>query len=590
MVIIMDKRLLDYHLKLLDEMDEQYDESVGMLGTDIDKPNGYHSRIKKGRVHSISTNSEYAVALLDGGRAEDIKRAETVIRNVLRLQDLNPEHPDTYGLWAYHMEEPLEQMAPPDWNMADFNGMSLVQVLLYYRDIIDAELVKDIERACIAACKCIIKRNVPMSYTNIAFMGTYVTYVVGELLDDEILEYAKKRLLRLYNHVVYTGYIDEYNSPTYSVLLVNIIGLMMQHIRDANAQEMISELNDRAWRMIAEHFHKATGEWAGPQLRAYTDFVKPNMLSFFELALNFEVKLTDEKVYVITDMHNGVKCPEKYKSCFTADTGDRMIRRLLTPGFQYPYFFQARAEMSWLSDRYTLGIFSVSEFWNQHRMFLSYIGDKNNKYCLRLRVLHDFYDYSSGLFKGAQEKNAVLGQIMFSNDRGDTHCNIDRLKDGKLTARDLRIRFQLEGDIDSVKTNRQGNSLKFNAAGVDAEVGYSFCEFSEGEPSVELSRDGNLLCFDMVLYSGDEKQFCFYDIERAVAAVYAKVGSVAESLPQSGLKDGRLISTWNQNGVQMRLECPERPSDFASLILKSSQYIDGMSIEQLCADYPLPGC
>lgn len=33
--------------------------------------------------------------------------------------------PATIGIWAWTYEEPLSQMCPPDWNWADFIGVSL---------------------------------------------------------------------------------------------------------------------------------------------------------------------------------------------------------------------------------------------------------------------------------------------------------------------------------------------------------------------------------------------------------------------------------------------------------------------------------
>jgi hypothetical protein len=62
-------------------------------------------------------------------------------------------------------------------------------------------------------------------YTNIALMGTYVTYVAAELYGwPDLKAYAAARLRRFCDYTLEQGAFTEYNSPTYWLDLVLYAG------------------------------------------------------------------------------------------------------------------------------------------------------------------------------------------------------------------------------------------------------------------------------------------------------------------------------------------------------------------------------
>ncbi len=65
--------------------------------------------------------------LLDCGDSLMEKRAFDVLRKLFSLQDVRPNS-TTHGLWSYFLEEPLDKMASPDLNWADFIGTQLLQI------------------------------------------------------------------------------------------------------------------------------------------------------------------------------------------------------------------------------------------------------------------------------------------------------------------------------------------------------------------------------------------------------------------------------------------------------------------------------
>ena len=103
--------------------------------------------------------------------------------------------------------------------------------------------------------------------------------------------------------------------------------------------------------------------------------------------------------------------------------------RMLSAGYNYPYFGQPRVEMLYMNKDFTLGSFHLSDGWNQHRNVMAYFGDMDKKYCLRLAALHNGYDYCSAFFNTVQEKGAALTVTDFHTNRGDTHHDLDKVID-----------------------------------------------------------------------------------------------------------------------------------------------------------------
>ena len=90
----------------------------------------------------------YAVALLDNDNIGMEKRVFDVLHEVLSLQDIKNES-KTYGIWPYFSEEPLEKMAPPDWNWADCIDTQLLQIAINHRERLPADLATRLDTALI---------------------------------------------------------------------------------------------------------------------------------------------------------------------------------------------------------------------------------------------------------------------------------------------------------------------------------------------------------------------------------------------------------------------------------------------------------
>jgi hypothetical protein len=141
------------------------------------------------------TALDYALALLRSDDAADHRRAADVIARVLTLQNADPVSA-TYGIWPWLAEESLAEMAPLDWNWADFCGMRLALVLADHGDRLSSDLVGAMRRSLGHAAWAIFRRNTRPGYTNIAIMGAGVTAAAGELLDEpRLADYGRRRTL-----------------------------------------------------------------------------------------------------------------------------------------------------------------------------------------------------------------------------------------------------------------------------------------------------------------------------------------------------------------------------------------------------------
>lgn len=544
-------------LEIVARNDGVYDEEVCMP-TQWRGENGYHSQIVNRTVHSTVHSFEYALDLMCRGRAEDFFRAEEILRKVLPLQDTDPSH-DTYGIWSYYLEEPLDEMNPPDWNWADFCGKKILQMLLEFRTQISDDLVLDMEQALLHACYSIKKRNMGPGYTNISIMGTYVTLAAGEYFCmDDLIDYAKRRLRTLHQFNMDHKAFQEYNSPSYTWIVINDLAAMLTYIKDEESRKLVEDLNDLAWGCLAGHYHYRTRQWAGPHSRFYAMLEDDALLMQIQKALDYRILLVPlDKPGLADSLSNCFfsvrsKCPEKYIPYFTEEREERMeYTRYLVASDKR----EDEIAASYLSREYTLGTFYKSTFWNQHRSHISYFGSVQAPIYCCLKCLHDGYDYSSGQIATAQDKGNALSVISFATDGGDTHPNLDLVKHASIEAEDLRLRFEIGGAVEHIKVKREGNQM-VRVCMDEMEIGICvpYAAFGEVDGTLEIvSQRGHVnetgdpktvsdvLGIDVILYHGKKKTIDFSELKPCGIVVgfsVLKKGEGMEPIDVSFPKEG----------------------------------------------------
>jgi hypothetical protein len=444
-------------------------------------------------------------------------------------------------------------MSPPDWNWADFCGTQLLQAAIDHADRLDADLQRQLRESIIHAGRAIKRRNVGPGYTNIAVMGAYVTLVAGEHFgNEELADYGKARLKRFYDHTFSQGSFSEYNSPTYSIVAIKELSRMLRHVKDAESRKLLRQLNRFAWDHVARHFHAPTRQWAGPHSRCYATLLRDSTRAFIQRATDGRLQfLPESEAFESLDAHRlGSECPPDLLRYFT---------ELPEPRIEVETFAKNPPDRhdivgtTYLHPDFTLGSVNIGDLWNQRRPLLAYWKTDAGVVAMRLRCLHDDYDYSSASIFTVQDKGDILGAVVFATDRGDTHISLDRIKNATRKAKDLRLRLAFEGAVNNLKLPERAQlsepiKLSFGPVTVNLQIPHAV--FGEHPISVKTSQTG----IDVVLYQGPEKEINFAQINEA-----AIIFTLSISPDQAPPANNQLSLINNQSEVAANRTRPGKP-------------------------------
>ncbi|MBI5388501.1 MAG: hypothetical protein HZA90_27870 [Verrucomicrobia bacterium] len=551
-------------LAALAKEDENYDPAVGMLRARGTGGPGYHTTVKSGVVHSTRSALTYAAALLDSGEEARLQRAKDILRTVIALQDQNPQS-KTYGIWSWYLEEPLAKMSPPDWNWADFCGVQLLAAWIGHHDRLGEELAGRVREAIQHAARSIERRNVQPGYTNIAVMGTYGTLVAAQEFGlEDLRDYARTRLRNLHAHTMAQGSFSEFNSPTYSVVLLAELSRMLLHVRVGEDRKFIRELHDLAWKHVATHFHAPTRQWAGPHSRCYeTDLHKHRQtLAFLDAATGRKARLIEEDTLPLgLDAYRlPLECPPELVPLFCELPAPRQVVETFLGG-KTPVI-----GTTWLHPRFTLGSVNRGHFWNQMRALLAYWGTPEKSTYLRVRFLHDDYDFCSALLFTAQHEGCGLATMVFATDHGDTHPGLDPLKNGVIEARDLRLRFELNGGsstLEVVLPKSATEPVRIQDRGLTVRLHRIGDSFDGSRVRWELGESQPARFVDAVFHSGEKKRFDLKACREAFVSFALEIlppgESPAQAEPRLTTANGRASSEWKTARRTLRVETPVKP-------------------------------
>ena len=498
--------------EFLSAKDAAYDPELCLVGENLSHP-GYHTTLENGVwAHPTREALEYAIGLLRDGSPDRATRACDIVRKILSLQDCDPVSP-TYGIWSWFAEEPLSQMNPPDWNWADFQGLQLAEIIKDHAAQV-AGLREGIRAALYHAGGSIYRRNIHAGYTNISVMGSVVTALVGEILEEKrLLEYGRRRLQRCLDHFEHHGGFSEYNSPVYTTVVLRDCEKGLRLISDEDCQDKIRRLLAATWQTIADHFHPATHQWAGPHSRSYSTFLAPMIANVLasRMGVNIPTHPSEAKGHLPTvtlDDLPGPGCP--------ADLVER-FRQLPRPApFEIRRRFirgesdeQSTWGTTWFAEDACLGSVNADAHWDQRRGLLAYwVGSAGSPVALRLRFLRDGREFASVFVRNAQAGPRVLSTAELLLNRGVFHPIWGAPKDNIFDAEDLRLRFELKGDgIDAV--SHGDGRFELRSGDWTACLTGGPCIF-DGQPIPwQVERGESFVAVDAVCHQGARRQFPF---------------------------------------------------------------------------------
>jgi hypothetical protein len=531
---------------LLAELDARYTPDACMVW-DITHSPGYHTRIPDGtKTHSTRRALDYAVLLLDSGEPERRARAAQVIAKVLTLQEPEPTN-RTYGIWPWFLEESLAQMSPPDWNWADFCGARLAEILIRHAEHLPPPLVEQVRTALGHAGWSIFRRNVGPGYTNISIMGGGVTLLAGEILDEpRLLDYGRRRLKDQLAHTAFHGSFNEYNSPTYTLVALDECERILELARDEAARAHAEALRRHAWQVIAEHWHPATSQWAGPHSRAYSD--------------RLQEKSRERIARRTHPPFDALSCPEEFRARFECLPEPEFAVRRRFIGHEDET--RSTYGTTWFGGDACLASVNQETFWTQRRVLLGYWKTTAEPaVVLRLRFLHDGRDFASACVWNAQEGPRVLSAVGLVLNQGDFHPNLDRPERPCFTATDLRLRCELSGRGVSVEPLGAGR-YALRAGGHRAVLHTTPGLFGDREVRWETGGDADRVFLDGVCHAGPATVFDLARVEEIRIVLGLELRS--ESQPASAAPisvvtrpDGMREAHWPE-APALRLEVPRQ--------------------------------
>lgn len=505
-----------------------FDPEVNMVCQEFKNP-GYHSRTPTGTVvHDTRASLAYAHELLLEPAPGNIGRALAILRQVVPLQDTDPVS-KTYGIWSWHLEEPLDQMDPPDWNWADFCGLTLSKIWLDARDHLPEEMRQAIRQAIHHCAGSIYRRNMGPHYTNISIMGGIVTTIAGELLEEpRMVEYGERRLRQAVEYYQAQGGFNEYNSPTYTRVVMLDCEDGLRYVQSPAAAECIRFLHEKTWETVAHHYHPATGQWSGPHSRDYHVFMRVEMGHYLETRAGVAYRrhpLAEIKETTAVDhpTRSAQPCPERLLERFQA---------LPEPEYQLREQFGLRRGVpvigtTWFSDAACLSTVNYDHFWDQRRLLLGFWnGAAKSAVALRLRFMHDGHEFCSAFAWQVQEGRDVLCAMQLLLGRGDMHPEWGNPPEDCFTAEDFRIRVELYG-LEVEAAELEPGLFSLRSGEWHALVRPADCRFG-GEPvSWEITRGENWVALDGVCYSGAARAFPFRDMHPTILGLGLRLAPAA---------------------------------------------------------------
>jgi hypothetical protein len=222
-----------------------------------------------------------------------------------------------------------------------------------------------------------------------------------------------------------------------------------------------------------------------------------------------------------------------------------------------------------LEPTFALGSVNRGDLWNQRRPLVAYWGTADKPSYLRVRFLHDGYDFSAGQFFSVQKTGRVLAGINLATDGGDTHVSLDRIKDATIKAKDLRLRFEFGGEAANASISAPAklhDPVNFNFDNVMLELMVPFAVFEDRSLHWETNHGPEQSSLDLVLYHGEEISLDLSKVNRAGMGIALVVNKGEAQIPKARavvIDEGE--STLALEWSPLHLSLPVRPAKAAEL-------------------------
>lgn len=525
--------------------------------------------------NNMVQHARVSLTLLKNNTQENIKQVELYISTILDRQITQPDS-EHYGLWP--IKEYLTYAVPGkiDKNMTTYIGIPLFVILAEYSDILPAELVKRMEHSLSIACIYILNRNIHLQNSHITIAESLLTAACGERFQNrEFTNYAVNLFQHFYHYTIANGSFYEYNSPHYDHNNLINIYLIKRYVKNELFLKLTEMISDSLWEICATHYHYRTDCIAGPAHRLGSFFLADTNRKFLHDSCTSTGKKNDELTHF--DI-----CPQKYRPYFNGTKYKEYSQQIISQGASYPYYNYSNVATTLMKPDYCIGSFSRGQCWVEQGALLGYFGTRETPFAIRVTATHDEHEYSSAQLSIVQHMNYVLGHTSFATNRADKHIDRDPTG-GKITAKDLRVRFHIIGDVSKLSVSSKKNTLNIQYGSVRTKFTYSCAKFENFRPKIMLTKSKEDLCFDMILYRGKSIKLDFNDIKKAIVSWMLCISSddIPDFKIENKFKDKYLITkTLTDTGTELALESYFKPNTHENIHVNNKQYIHGILFEK----------
>lgn len=536
---------------MADHGDRHFDPAAGLLRLPMTGYRNVHAEhLDETPRHPVRESLSYALVLLELAERSRQGRAETILERVLSLQDSADPAAKTFGLWPYFLEEPVSSWPRPDFNWADFNGMTLLLVWHRHQRRLAPELAARLLAALRRAARCIRRRNVDLNYTNIAIKGTFVTLSTAEITRDEaLLAYALDRLERLRDTVAATGAFAEYNSPTYAAVSLAGLHAIATYVESPRARGPLAPLLARFWAEISGRFHPGLRELAGPHSRAYRPSLAASPGLFGALvekatrgAVAFPALEERDPLGALAACVLQVDAPPAVAALLSAPI--TAPRRIVTRSHARPEE-APRTQTTLLAPGFCLGSVSFQDGWEQrHNLIAYWESHDGGTGVLRHRYLRDDRPCCSGYF-GARQEDGAVAVAAFLGAYADHHVSLP--VDGvvasflgavlELDTAGETARVRLNGralDRPGRRSLRVGDSVEISLSRVRIAFELVHHETAPREtPPARLELAADAVRIVLPHHEGERRELRWTDFSRASSGYVLRMAGAKEPLPDA---------------------------------------------------------
>ena len=204
----------------------------------------------------------YALALCEAHQHPE--RLSRLFELAAQMQDRGPGSKSCGNFW-WRMSDGKVL----DHNAVDFSMRGGALLWLKYRDAIPPPARARLEELLKFAVGGCLRHQVPPSYSNIAIMNAGDLILLGEALNDSACADEGYARLDRFFHYTQTVGAHEFNSPTYTGVDLDGLGLIETYGRRESGRNEARALLEFFWTDVALNWFPAAQKLAGAQSRTY---------------------------------------------------------------------------------------------------------------------------------------------------------------------------------------------------------------------------------------------------------------------------------------------------------------------------------